>query len=489
MGTKSYVVRGLGNARSWTSCSHGAGRKMSRSEAERTHTAADLREQMGNRVWQAGLADKLIDEIPSAYKDIDEVMAAQSDLVEIVHTLRQVLNYKGPDAGRSGPVTPPPSRWHLHRPNGEAAMAQCDLCLLEMTDDDVTCVATAILTNTGVFQPVPFGREQVRGWRATRCGDCGVRRDGFHHRGCDMEECPRCAGQLISCGCDESELTADDMADDDFDPFDVRDSAEELHTDVFLRAADAAPVLAHLRELSPVSAQGLLDLMANHVGTGRVVRFCVIQAEAATFDANRAGATSTRSDQNWWETAQRSSLRVHERAVGGDNELVSLDVTNRLVEVPFDWTNVAPQNRVAVEAALAHLDRVLAAERVPVELVSACRHFLAFCARSPLRRLGADASGARVAAGVVWAVFVGNDFFDRRRGWPIGSVWGLFGVTPSARGTGVALRRAALLASTGETLGYRETSLGRPEFYTLARRQQIAAEAARIRAWPRDRAS
>lgn len=95
MSTKSYVVRGLGNELSWTSCSHGAGRRMSRTEAKRTHTATDLRKQMGERVWQADLADKLIDEIPSAYKDIDEVMAAQADLVEIVHALRQVLNYKG----------------------------------------------------------------------------------------------------------------------------------------------------------------------------------------------------------------------------------------------------------------------------------------------------------------------------------------------------------------------------------------------------------
>ncbi len=95
MGTKSYVVRGLGNPLSWQSCSHGAGRRMSRSEAKRQHTAADLRRQMGDRVWQRDQADKLIDEIPSSYKDIDEVMAAQSDLVAIVHTLRQVLNYKG----------------------------------------------------------------------------------------------------------------------------------------------------------------------------------------------------------------------------------------------------------------------------------------------------------------------------------------------------------------------------------------------------------
>ena len=88
-------VRGLGNVESWQSCSHGAGRRMSRSEAKRRHTAADLRAQMKGRAWQFDLADRLIDEIPSAYKDIDEVMAAQVDLVEVVHTLRQVLNYKG----------------------------------------------------------------------------------------------------------------------------------------------------------------------------------------------------------------------------------------------------------------------------------------------------------------------------------------------------------------------------------------------------------
>ena len=68
---------------------------MSRSAAKRQYTAADLREQMGDRTWLTSLADRLIDEIPAAYKDIDEVMAAQSDLVEIVHTLRQILNYKG----------------------------------------------------------------------------------------------------------------------------------------------------------------------------------------------------------------------------------------------------------------------------------------------------------------------------------------------------------------------------------------------------------
>jgi RNA-splicing ligase RtcB len=95
MGTKSYVVRGLGNPLSWNSCSHGAGRLMSRADAKRRHTTADLRAQMGDRVWQSSKADALLDEIPSAYKDIDQVMANQTDLVEVVHTLRQILNYKG----------------------------------------------------------------------------------------------------------------------------------------------------------------------------------------------------------------------------------------------------------------------------------------------------------------------------------------------------------------------------------------------------------
>jgi RNA-splicing ligase RtcB len=95
MGTRSYVVRGLGNPASYASCSHGAGRAMSRNEARRRFTAADLSAAMGDRTWQSADAGKLIDEIPAAYKDIDEVMAAQRDLVEVVHTLRQILNYKG----------------------------------------------------------------------------------------------------------------------------------------------------------------------------------------------------------------------------------------------------------------------------------------------------------------------------------------------------------------------------------------------------------
>jgi RNA-splicing ligase RtcB len=95
MGTRSYIVRGKGSTASFDSCSHGAGRRMSRGDARRAFSADDLTCRMGNRVWNADRAGSLVDEIPDAYKDIDAVMAAQADLVEVEHTLRQVFNYKG----------------------------------------------------------------------------------------------------------------------------------------------------------------------------------------------------------------------------------------------------------------------------------------------------------------------------------------------------------------------------------------------------------
>jgi tRNA-splicing ligase RtcB len=93
MGAKSYIVRGLGNAQSFHSCAHGAGRRMSRGEAKRRFTLADHAE--ATAAVECRKDQGVIDETPMAYKDIDAVMAAQADLVEIVHTLRQVVCVKG----------------------------------------------------------------------------------------------------------------------------------------------------------------------------------------------------------------------------------------------------------------------------------------------------------------------------------------------------------------------------------------------------------
>ncbi len=76
-------------------CSHGAGRHHSRTQARKLFTAADLATHMAGKVWLSGRAESLVDEIPSAYKGIDQARADQADLVEVLHTLRQVLNYKG----------------------------------------------------------------------------------------------------------------------------------------------------------------------------------------------------------------------------------------------------------------------------------------------------------------------------------------------------------------------------------------------------------
>ena len=77
----------------WTSCAHGAGRRMSRNAAQKAFKVEDLIRQTEGVVCRK---DKgVLDEIPGAYKDIDEVMANQSDLVEVVHTLKQVLCVKG----------------------------------------------------------------------------------------------------------------------------------------------------------------------------------------------------------------------------------------------------------------------------------------------------------------------------------------------------------------------------------------------------------
>ncbi len=93
MGARSYIVRGKGNPESFESCSHGAGRTMSRTAAKKRFTVAD--QVKATEGVECRKDADVIDEIPMAYKDIDAVMAAQSDLVEVVHTLKQVVCVKG----------------------------------------------------------------------------------------------------------------------------------------------------------------------------------------------------------------------------------------------------------------------------------------------------------------------------------------------------------------------------------------------------------
>ena len=93
MGARSFIVRGKGNKESFHSCSHGAGRQMSRTKAKKVFTLADhIKATEG---VECRKDESVIDETPGAYKNIDDVMEAQKDLVEIVHTLKQVVCVKG----------------------------------------------------------------------------------------------------------------------------------------------------------------------------------------------------------------------------------------------------------------------------------------------------------------------------------------------------------------------------------------------------------
>ncbi|AJQ92522.1 RtcB family protein [Gynuella sunshinyii] len=93
MGARSFIVRGKGNAESFCSCSHGAGRVMSRTQAKKVVSVEEHALATAHVECRKDAA--VVDETPSAYKNIDAVMAAQSDLVEVVHTLRQVVCVKG----------------------------------------------------------------------------------------------------------------------------------------------------------------------------------------------------------------------------------------------------------------------------------------------------------------------------------------------------------------------------------------------------------
>ena len=317
-------------------------------------------------------------------------------------------------------------------------MSICELCEREMLDDGVSCIITPVPTGSGVFHPITFGSERVRGWKAERCGDCGVRPAGFHHRGCDMEECPRCRGQLISCGCDVSESPYDDLFDDEDLVERVPVRLSIVPTDTPRSIDEQRPVLRPMAPRAPAASRLIVD-------------------------------------------ANERAYRGLARAVGGPEQLRTLDIVNPLPDEPFRWSGVAPQNRVAVQAALAVLDRTLARHAVPVELTTACRRFLADLARTPVRQLRPTADGARIAAGVVWAVFTANESIGSRCGWRTGTVWSVFGVTPSARRVGIALRQTAIRNRTGEFVPADDPALGHAAFYTLRMRRRMAARAAVLR--------
>ena len=129
-------------------------------------------------------------------------------------------------------------------------MAICDLCNQEMTSA-ASCTVDALHLRGQAVPAVPH--RVAEGWR--RCGDCGVEPGGFHHLGCDMQDCPRCGRQLLSCGCPWAEWGEDDDPDDE----DFGDESDLVEiTSLLPLGAAAAPLRATYHpELRQVAAWAL----------------------------------------------------------------------------------------------------------------------------------------------------------------------------------------------------------------------------------------
>ncbi len=120
-------------------------------------------------------------------------------------------------AQRSTAITRRPFRFDAavagrqSRPTGRGLMSVCSWCHGEMTMA-ISCTVDAFHRNGRRFELLPFGDEPGRRTSSERCGDCGVSRGGSHHPGCDLQGCPACGRQLMSCGCQFDEDTPEDVS-------------------------------------------------------------------------------------------------------------------------------------------------------------------------------------------------------------------------------------------------------------------------------------
>jgi hypothetical protein len=273
-------------------------------------------------------------------------------------------------------------------------MTFCSLCNND-SSRSIRCVDDPVLTLTGVYPSVPFGRETVTSIVAPYCVDCLTPRKGFHHEGCSVEQCPACGDQRLYCACDE----------------DADEHAEEDHLDLCLSADVVAELFATLRtrDLNPHDA-AVMERFLNPASPPSAVHVCLI---AMPEHKGKWSLKYPEARPHWTE----ESLRELASVVGSPEDLQTLNA-DPLPTEEFDWAAVPDGQVEQVTEVLEAIDRMCASWLFKFrtdadEFRTACRRFLlvALNCHAKVTRVGVDPR--RIALGVMWAIGKGNNMIGR----------------------------------------------------------------------------
>ena len=387
-------------------------------------------------------------------------------------------------------------------------MSVCSLCNLEMREK-VSCVSTSLLTNSGVCVPIRYGEERRFSMKSPNCGDCGAPRGGFHHRGCDLERCPRCSGQLISCGCDETDLRPEDLevgpeeeadyldylknvanstslgnyvasassVDDSF--YADEENVEDEHrcVDVYLHPDQALDVLHNVLNLTEeLGDRSRIARMIHEGSEGDVIRVCLFRTPAKDFYPT---IPPTSPFARWRAPFDPVQSRLDQLAaqVGGADALSELDALP-LIEESFDW-NAIPDDIVAMlAAAIEELDRVCVLAwpgPLGAELRTACRRLLGAVALQDASVLRKIENPAKLAGAACWLVGRANNAVAGRGPVTASALAKMFGLSSSPSSLGGRLKR--VLVTYDRRDPYNDTALKSPRYLVGSVREAIQREA------------
>jgi hypothetical protein len=343
-------------------------------------------------------------------------------------------------------------------------MASCSLCTNEMLDS-ISCVPTPVITSEGVFQPIPFGKERIRSWRAARCGDCGVPPGALHHRGCDLEECPACRGQLISCGC-----IGDDPG---------LGEGTELHLELHCTDSQTRKLVQFLSTENPLVAHTVSRFL-DDLCAGRETKLFLVQADRGMVGAERDREHESGIRSGWIRSDRDVELARLARCVGGWAALESLDTSNPLTKTSIDWSDIdASQRRIIESISEAFESRISQLHDLHPEFSPACFALLQAVGRWPRKSLGVQ-NPLRVALALATVCGEANGLIGTGSQHVVSlkQLWAIFDARSSGRSLGhrLLIEVNPRKASDSSLGWWHDNALGGPDRYILAKRQELATE-------------